>query len=77
MAATALTAEQARLLVPGMSPEALLAGEEYAALLIQGGLVIDSHRYLRHVHIPFRILLMLDVQHKSFPGASSSSCNAS
>lgn len=50
MAATALTAEQARLLIPGLNEEALLSDEEYAALLIQGGLVIDSHRYLRQGH---------------------------
>lgn len=47
MAATALTAEQARLLVPGLGDRLLLDDEEFAALLIQGGLVLDSHRYLR------------------------------
>ena len=53
VAATALTAEQARLLLPGLNAEALVSDEEYAALLIQGGLVIDSHRYLRQGHLCF------------------------
>ena len=50
VAATALTAEQARLMIPGLNEEALLSDEDYAALLIQGGLVIDSHRYLRQAY---------------------------
>ena len=53
MAATALTADQARLLIPGLGTEALLSDEEYAALLIQGGLVLDSHRYLRQATASF------------------------
>ena len=52
MAANPLTTEQARQLVPGLAPEALLADSPCAALLIQGGLVLDPHRYLRSISIP-------------------------
>lgn len=56
VAATALTADQARLLVPGLGEDLLLEDEEFAALLIQGGLVLDSHRYLRSVpHHPLTL----------------------
>ena len=52
MAANPLTAEQARQLVPGLAPEALLADSPCAALLIQGGLVLDPQRYLRSASTP-------------------------
>ena len=66
MAVSSLSAQEARQKVPGLGAEALLAEAENSALLIQGGLVLDSHRYLRCTTPPSLPLLSL-ISHLSHP----------
>lgn len=47
MAASHLNTEQARKMVPGIGPSILQEAEDHAALLLQGGLVLDTTRYLQ------------------------------
>ena len=47
MKATHINSKQARELVPGIGGSVLQENVDHAALLLQGGLVLDSKSYLR------------------------------